>query len=193
MKKVLGLVLLLALASTSFGAVAQFTTPILEVHPSDIIRISIVADFDAKALGIRQINDGVPGTTALPTGEAGVGGVNSLFTLAPQAGAQYLVNMDHVLFRNTAGNAIGGSLISGSVPAGQELAWFTYHVPQVPFSTLILIEPVAVGTTAAGIPGVTNTANVKTTLTGVTLHVVPEPMTLSLLALGGLALLRRRH
>jgi len=85
------------------------------------------------------------------------------------------------------GNGGFNVLITGSgfaaTPAGQQLASFTFHVPEVDPSTYIDV----VNT------GGSFNNDFGSDRPSVQLHVIPEPMTMSLLALGGLGLIRRRR
>jgi hypothetical protein len=203
MKKLLAVLLVLGMTSASFGALVVMdvksvngvpveTTPgqIIDVNPSDMVEVVVVADFDARAIKAWGIND-----NGL---EPALGMVEAPFTVHPNlslgmtAGAGANAN-DRLFQANLAApvNSFQGSAQGLNAPAGEALLSFIYHVPELDPSTIITIDDIAFSTSLPN--GATDTAFQTIGIEPLTLHVVPEPMTMSLLGLGGLALLRRRR
>ncbi|MHC4645106.1 MAG: PEP-CTERM sorting domain-containing protein [Planctomycetota bacterium] len=189
MKKFLSLILVLAIASVASAEVAWF-----EVDPadakdsyvgSDVITINLMADF---IVGSVSTNIGSDGGTA----EA-VGLLHPQLRILTPFSDGTLVNAGGLLI-----TGIGGGTPVGQpgVAVGEVLYSFEFHVPEgLDESTYITIDDVTDMSqqpplsTAIAAPDY----SVYLTDAGETvIHVIPEPMTIALLGMGGLFLLRRR-
>jgi len=179
MKNLLIVSLVLICASSAFGAVVNFTAPVTEVVPSQNILISVVLDaqYGATALTMDRI-------VSSNGGEASQMSLNTAFSLFPSAGTA--VNSGGVLI-----SGVDGAVSGVGVFARETLYSFMFHVPALPVSSYIDISAVNNGTYygAAIVQGVG-----EVTPGALRLHVaISEPMTMALLAIGGLVALRRRH
>ncbi|MBN2210974.1 MAG: PEP-CTERM sorting domain-containing protein [Sedimentisphaerales bacterium] len=205
MKKLLALVLVLGMASVSFGvvnlgvetkngeAVDFVPGQIIEVEGSDILMINVTADFPVRQVNIWQVNDNGEGSALGVVSAPYV--TNSALSIGIKAGDG--ANMNGKLFApslTTPIYAFQGISAGVRVAPGEDIISFMYHVPEglLP-STFITIEVFSKSTTPTALSGVKDEANVLHTIDALTLHVIPEPMTLTLLGLGGLGLLRRRR
>ncbi len=185
MKKLLALVLVLGMASIGMASVAgaalvvdidvngQDWDGVSSVEPSDIITVTWA--LDAIAYG----------------GPAGIdynvsmGDMVSFFSSSDGL----VANLFEVVERGE-GFAVVGSASGMPFPA-RDIFTFEFHVPDVPPSTIIEID-----TLAGGFMGVVDGVAVPGPddhWPYATIHVIPEPMTMALLGLGGLGLLRRRR
>jgi hypothetical protein len=176
MKKILVMLMVLGMASVA-SATIIIDTPVKEVVPSEIIRI------------------------ALHSVDEGVIGINGAYLQEPPAQDGYGQNPGAVQW-DTAGYEgypvnDGTTLIAylsgsqtGTPPNAYlgDISWFDYHVPYLPESTYITIwfDGIVTGYDPA-------TGGYDAQVEPLILHIIPEPMTIGLLGLGGLALLRRRR
>lgn len=141
MKKLLVLVLVLAMAQVSGAAVVSLTTTSpTEVVPSQIITVQMIADFGVSMLGVDSITG--PGTSSAPV-------LNDLFNQAPE-NAGTIINNGTVLLQALAGST---DMAAGDIAAGQVLWSMTYHVPNLPPSTYITIGATGVGIWSAEFEG----------------------------------------
>jgi hypothetical protein len=204
MKKLLVLVLILAFTS----AVSATYSVRLEVHPDDLetsympddeITIQVLANFYIGSFGLggsaavgEVIGTGVE-NPPLSGHDAGI--PNPAFTMMTYAGI--VVNSGGVLFTDAKGTI---ATFAGMPPLYPDV-WiyeFEYLVPDVPASTDITIY--ASGSIAfmgyetfdPGPPPVFGTICNRSEITATEIHVVPEPMTVALLGIGGLFLRRRK-
>jgi len=183
MKKLLTVLLVLGLASLAQAAVS-FQAPgvnVQEVKPSDIIRIQLISDATnvfGMQFDVLSDKGGEASAPALATGwNAGYEG------LAMNQGGT-LISYVQAAQTGVPPTKLGGTLFS-----------FSFHVPELPPSTFITISwgpyggydnPYIATMDSAG-------NRVDVAAGSLVLHVIPEPMTMALLAVGGLVALRRRH
>ena len=182
MKKFLVLALVLSMATMAQAGIV-FQSSATEVHPSDILTISLVTTNAEHVQGL-ELDAIVDGTSTLGTAATPLT-LNSHFNFADPG---YLVNTGGALIKwvNASDTTVGGDYATGT------LYTFLYHVPTVPASTYITIN--ASDQTPYG-----NTVEIDFSdgssiysTQGVVIHVIPEPMTMGLLGLGGLFLRRRK-
>ncbi|MGD1042992.1 MAG: PEP-CTERM sorting domain-containing protein [Sedimentisphaerales bacterium] len=180
MKKFLVLALVLSMATMANAGIV-WQSSATEVHPSDMLTISLVTTNAEHVQGLEldAIVDGSSGTAATPLT------LNSHFNFADVG---QLVNSGGALIKwvNASDTTVGGDYATGT------LYTFLYHVPTVPASTYITINgsnQTPYGDTVE-IDFSDGTSIYSTQ--GLVIHVIPEPMTMSLLGLGGLFLRRRK-
>ncbi|MBA7587031.1 hypothetical protein ES708_29041 [subsurface metagenome] len=184
MKKLLVLLLVFAMASWANAAIVSFSAG--DGLPGDTIGITVSSDEQVAGVTLALIADSGFGGTANP------GAWNTLFTTA-DAG-----------YNGTAGGYGAGDLImvSGGIslgfPATGLLYSYSYDIPSdAAFGATIVFT---VGDLpdfgiASSIDYLVEGATAQMSMAGMefTSTVIPEPMTIALLGLGGLFLLRRRR
>ncbi len=184
MKKLFVLVLVLAISSMATAASVDIVVvvPQVEYHPSDTITIALVATgFGSGALdGVGQLTIGSAttsngGTAASPDLHTKLKDVYQLGTV---------VNSDGVLITNVSGSLALTDYVG--IDAGN-LWWFEFHVPDAEYSTIISIDLTNLYVDNKFGSGLTYTYG-----GALEIHVVPEPITIALLGLGGLFLRRRK-
>jgi hypothetical protein len=187
MKKLIGAFLVLAMASVAWAGTVWFEIDPADIkdsyNPSDVIRINLVADFDVCTVGIGEIasNGG-----SVPN----IIGFNPKFTPVGPPGIP--INNGGTLIEYIAGSVAMGQ---PGAPAGEWLYAFEFHVPDVPASTMITIDDVTDYTAAPPKYTSINSPDWTVMVSDVvplTIHEIPEPMTIALLGLGGLFLHRRK-
>ena len=124
-------------------------------------------------------------------GTAAAGSIYSGFNFGLIDGSAYVVNSGNVLLDRSDGTAVAGShfsLIPGgsNAPAQTALYDFTYTVDP----TLDTPTTINIGISGASVIQVGGAT--YQSVAGTSFEVVPEPMTIMLLGLGGLFLRRRR-
>jgi hypothetical protein len=175
-KKVLAIVLVLAFVSASYGDSSAFLSGgsgFVTVAPGDSIKVDLVADFPVDRVQIVSIVDttAVAGVASSPALHAGFDWT-SITSVGPLNQAGNLVE-----FVNGGVMTFAGS---PKIAPGESLFSFDYLVPN------------ALGMATIG-PGAGVTASVSGTAPApLEMNVVPEPMTVVLLGLGGLFLVRRK-
>lgn len=183
MKKVLVLMLVLAMASLA----SAVTTMSFQVDPasvkdnympSDIITINLVDTGHVIDIDIAAITDN------------GAGGVASApLTLTSAFGfadVGRLTNDGETLIKWVTGSVTGTGVYATGV-----LYSFQYHVPDVPASTMITIGDFSGGNYWLPFIDYFDGSSYEGHVGPLTIHVIPEPMTMVLLGLGGLFLRRR--
>ncbi len=179
MKKSLVLALVVAVAgfasvsqaAISIGVAAADQKP--SYSPSDVILLEVTSDVPLAALSF-DLNSSHGGTANNPAI------INPNFDNAFGAPGT-VVNAGGLLIQSVVGILAGVT----DVPVAG-LHWVVeYHVPQVPPSTEIQLF----ATNNQSADGTFSPVAIE----GTVIHVIPEPMTMSLLGLGGLALARRRR
>jgi len=179
MKKLLVLVLVLAMTQMSLAVVDTVTLRIAandfrqDYRPSDMITLELVANYDVSTLAIGKLFG--PGEASAPV-------LNVRLTESQPVNAGVLKNTGTDLIWSVAGSTL---ISSADITAGTVLWSFEYHVPDLPPSTTIQFGYYAVDV-ASG-----DYSHDVTTIGMPTIHIVPEPMTIALLGLGGLFLRRR--
>jgi len=200
-KRLLILILVFGMVSTASAVTVGFRVDTPETVPGgylpgDMITISLVADFEVEGFGISRITDDVPTSPVDLTGSympAGYGislgywsGFKTIIDPLP-----YIVNAGNILVDNPAGDAVGASTF-GVMGPGSPCPPAT---PMLTFNYPITDDACLAGTTInIGLVGayVVDTGQIVHTPVGCNIPVVPEPMTIVLLGLGGLFLRRRR-
>ena len=177
MKKLLVLFVMLALASSALASVASASVIVKidvnggpwdgsSVKPSDIVRITM-SDEASLPGGFGDFHLGVS------QGDPVSASMLADFTIIPGSIITTVDNcgIDYAMYGMSFPNSPAGDIFE-----------VEFHVPDVPASTIIDI-----GQTLGSWNGNFNA------IEPIGIHVIPEPLTLSLLGLGGLGLLRRRR
>ena len=195
MKKLFVLVLVLAISSMATAASvdlqivagpdAQGTDPTSGAPsylPSDTITIALVASgFGSGA------TDGV-GQMTIGNATTDNGGTAASPDLATKLKDVYqvgtVVNSGGVLIMDVSGSLALADY--AGIPSG-DLWWFDFHIPDAPASTVISID-----LTNLYVDNKFGTGLTYTYGGALEIHVIPEPITIALLGLGGLFLRRRK-
>lgn len=179
MKNVLAFALVLGISSVASAAMV-FDVQVNgqpwqggDVKYSDVITVRLISDTDGAPFAGGGFGDYTVDVSDGDLQEAALGADAAVLSIVPSATPTQRTRGFSVLFT--------GSNFGATVPAG-EYGLIVFHVPDLPNSSYI------------------DVANTLGSWNGsfddrpaVRLHVIPEPMTLSLLGLGGLGLLRRRR
>jgi hypothetical protein len=188
MKKILSVFLVLAIASVASAEAVWFEVDEADAKdhyaPSDIITINVYADFDVGSLYIGAIASN--GGTAEATGD-----LHPMLNLLPDTGT--IINEGGILISIVTGSI---NYMAPPAPALEILYSFEFHVPDVPESTYLIIDDYTdYGTTPPTYTSVSDPTGymiIISDMTEAVIHVIPEPMTIVLLGLGGLFLRRRK-
>jgi hypothetical protein len=183
MKKLLVLLFVVALAP------AAFATPSMEIDVngsswngsdgvlgSDIIDVRLIENTAGGFVGWSGISVNVS-----------AGDAPSSATANPD-GHTFIANIFGIASDGSGGLNVTGNAAAIPFPNGT-IVEFSFHVPSsAQPSTNIIISATAGNFGGDVVGGAGDTSGL-----GATIHVVPEPVTMSLLGLGGLALIRRRR
>ena len=190
MKKLVCLLIVLAVvsfasaASVKFDAAGAVAGQVSAAQGAEVV-VSIIADFDVANL---VVTIGADGGTAK---ELGV--LHPAFKTMPNNGI--LRNSGHILIERISGSQ-GVQYGDGPVPAGESLYTFTFVAPTTEgLYTIDFITgptpfpppPVPYTCTIDGVGGAISLSSIESLIV-----VVPEPMTIALLGLGGLFIRRRK-
>jgi hypothetical protein len=189
MKKLVAIALVLVMASVASAGIG-FVSSKTDVLAGETVTITLVATAVCNGFSV----DALGGVGTAPAGVATLGTYNVGLT-ALQPG--YLENGAGILI-----DFIAAAPSAGAIAAGANLYTFTYTVSSAAtLGQTVVIAPLALGaeffSTLDGVSYTVSNAptadlgGVTTPIDGLTLNVIPEPMTLGLLGLGGLFLRRR--
>ena len=178
----------------AFGSVATAGTMWLEVDamdlqdsyaPSTVITINLVADQALSDFSIGAVTTDNGGTAQAPLY------LDPGLTFLPLPGT--IINSGGILIEY-AGGAV--AFLQPSIAAGTTIWSFDFHVPELPESSIIIIDDL-IDAEHQPNPYLTSASladGVIAGMGGVEIHVdVPEPATICLLGLGALSLIRRRR
>jgi len=184
----LAMVFAVGLAGSANAAVMQFSIggvpvgpgEVVEVLPSDILMVDIYIDPEGQPYDGYVANIEVTGPwDPMPLDASGIS------WLPPFAQTKQYFTPTQV------GNYVVSDNSQSTVTDPQGVCEWEVHVPDVPASTILNLEFVPSG--MFGDTGILFAgATLPVTTLPLELHVTPEPATLGLLVLGGLAALRRR-
>jgi hypothetical protein len=195
MKKFVLLMLILGLASVSQAGVIGFYIDGSQEYvgtAGETVNIELIADTACSGIVIDGI---VEGDASIATVRIDMGGqvlsatVNGGFSLIDPG---YITNYQGALYDTLSGTAVP------EIAAGQVLLTLEYQISASWDETGYWVSPLEEGATYTWADGQSyqvaksygNLAAVDTLITGV--HIIPEPMTMTLLGLGSLIALRRR-
>jgi len=175
------LVVLALVAAASAGTISLSASKTSNISLGETITITIVADCPITGGDIAtQIQ-----TTNLSIGSAMTVSLNSALTLVPQAGTIQNTGSVLVGYINPGNLKIGGSIGIGApaISAGTALWTMTWKADSSAYGS---------ATISATETSVYDDAEEEiTSISSVTIHTIPEPMTIALLGLGGLFLRRK--
>ena len=201
MKNLLILMLVLGLVSVSQAQTIELTvggSSVYSATPGETITIDLIADLSCAGFELMVVE----GDASIATAVVDIGGTSAALTVGDKMtiSVGYLNNYNGVLFDYYGGYASDPVVPQ---PAGTVIASFDYTISSAwDGITEYWVAPLVAGTSyeymsgsfdsAALSYGNLNVAGVPTNVGITGLNIIPEPMTIALLSLGGLALLRRR-
>ena len=185
MKKLLILIAVLVFSTaTMAGTVTVVVQPPGPYAPSDIVTVTIVGNgFPHTTAATKIAKMEIDSLTASAGTAEAVGALHSTLLGGGIVNPGTLVNVTPDLITGI----LGGTGLQGPWPIdGDALYTYEFHIPEVPPSTIITL----------GIDGlvIKNPFQqpIASDVVGAQIHVIPEPMTIALLGLGGLFLRRRK-